>query len=81
MTSAVLDTNVLVSGFIGEDKPASTPIPRRWVQVMNKIPSDPWGSEYGYRFPGKKRAGEFEMYSKGPDLVENTPDDLSSQDD
>ena len=64
-----------------QDKPASTPIPRRWVQVMSKIPSDRWGSEYGYRFPGKKRSGEFEMYIKDPDLVENTPDDLSSQDD
>lgn len=32
MTAAVLDTNVLVSGFIGEDKPASTPgeLVRRW---------------------------------------------------
>ncbi|MCA9876778.1 MAG: PIN domain-containing protein [Thermomicrobiales bacterium] len=32
MTSAVLDTNVLVSGFIGADNPASTPgeLIRRW---------------------------------------------------
>lgn len=32
MISAVLDTNVLVSGLIGEDKPASTPgeLIRRW---------------------------------------------------
>jgi general secretion pathway protein G len=35
------------------EKPSSTPVPRRWVQVMSKIPSDPWDSPYGYRFPGK----------------------------
>ncbi len=63
-----------------QDKPSSTPVPRRWVQVMSKLPPDPWGMEYGYRFPGKKRASDFEMFSKGPDGVEGTPDDLSSQD-
>jgi general secretion pathway protein G len=62
------------------EKPSSTPVPRRWVQVMSKIPLDPWDSAYGYRFPGKKRANEFEIFSKGPDGMENTGDDLSSQD-
>jgi general secretion pathway protein G len=63
------------------DKPSGTPVPRRWVQVMTKVQPDPWGSPYSYRFPGKKRANEFEMISKGPDGLENTADDLSSQDD
>lgn len=63
------------------EKPSSAPVPRRWVQVMSKIPDDPWDSPYGYRFPGKKRANQFELISKGPDGLENTPDDLSSQDD
>jgi general secretion pathway protein G len=62
------------------EKPSSTPVPRRWVQVMSKIPTDPWDSAYNYKFPGKKRANEFEMVSKGPDGMENTADDLSSQD-
>jgi general secretion pathway protein G len=62
------------------EKPTSTPAPRRWTQVMNKIPEDPWGAPYTYRFPGKKRANEFEIISKGPDGMENTADDLSSQD-
>jgi general secretion pathway protein G len=62
------------------DKPTSTPVPRRWVQVMSKVPDDPWGAPYMYRFPGKKRANEFEIISKGPDGMENTADDLSSQD-
>jgi general secretion pathway protein G len=62
------------------DKPSSTPVPRRWVQVMSKIPLDPWDSPYIYKFPGKKRANEYEITSKGPDGMENTGDDLSSQD-
>ena len=63
------------------EKPSSTPVPRRWSPIMKKLPPDPWGADYGYRFPGKKVASEFEMYSKGPDGMENTADDLSSQDD
>ncbi len=62
-------------------KPTSTPVPRRWSQVMDKIPNDPWGNPYGYRFPGKKRSDEFEVYTKGPDGQDNTADDQSSQDD
>ncbi len=62
------------------EKPSSTPVPHHWVQVMKKIQQDPWGKPYGYRFPGKKRANEFELYSSGPDGMENTPDDISSQD-
>jgi general secretion pathway protein G len=64
-----------------QDKPSSTPIPRRWTQVVSKLPVDPWGQAYGYRFPGKKKASESEMFSKGPDGQEGSPDDLSSQDD
>jgi general secretion pathway protein G len=48
---------------------------------MKKLPPDPWGADYGYRFPGKKVASDFEMFSKGKDGMENTADDLSSQDD
>jgi general secretion pathway protein G len=63
------------------EKPSSTPQPKQWVQVMNKLPDDPWGAPYVYRFPGKKRANEFEIISKGPDGLDNTGDDLSSQND
>ncbi len=63
------------------EKPSSTPVPRRWSQIMKKLPPDPWGADYGYRFPGKKQPSEFEMFSKGEDGIENTADDLSSQDD
>lgn len=61
-------------------KPSTTPVPRRWVQVMSSVPNDPWDVPYLYKFPGKKRANDFEIISKGPDGIENTADDLSSQD-
>ncbi|NJM37997.1 MAG: type II secretion system major pseudopilin GspG [Akkermansiaceae bacterium] len=62
------------------EKPSSTPVPRRWIQIMKKVPLDPWGKPYAYRFPGKKNAADFEIYSAGPDGIENNADDLSSQD-
>lgn len=61
------------------EKPSGAPVPRVWVQTMSRVPTDPWGQPYGYRFPGKKRANEFEITSKGPDGMENTGDDRSSQ--
>ncbi|MFT3991282.1 MAG: type II secretion system major pseudopilin GspG [Luteolibacter sp.] len=62
------------------EKPTTQPVPRRWSRIMDKIPLDPWGNEYIYRYPGKKDNTEPEMISKGPDGQENTEDDLSSQD-
>ncbi len=62
------------------EKPSSIPAPRRWAQIMPEVPLDPWGNPYGYRFPGRKNTGEFEVFSCGRDGQENTPDDLSNQD-
>ena len=62
-------------------KPTSTPVPKRWVSVLKKLPLDPWNNEYGYKFPGKKDPSEFELISKGKDGIDGTEDDLSSQDD
>lgn len=61
-------------------KPASTPVPKRWTQVASEVPADPWQQPYQYRYPGKIDAGEFEIYTKGPDGQEGTEDDISSQD-
>ncbi len=61
-------------------KPASTPVPKRWTQVATEVPMDPWQQPYLYRYPGKKDAGEFEIYTKGPDGQDGTEDDISSQD-
>ena len=63
------------------EKPKSTPIPRDWVRVSKKVPTDPWQNPYIYKFPGSKEPAEIELISKGPDGIEKTSDDLSSQDD
>lgn len=61
------------------EKPSSTPIPRRWTKIADKVPTDPWGADYLYRFPGKRDNTKFELISKGKDGIENTSDDISSQ--
>lgn len=62
------------------EKPGSTPIPRRWTKIADKVPTDPWNADYIYRFPGKRDTSKFELISKGKDGMENTGDDISSQD-
>ncbi|MEI6676722.1 MAG: type II secretion system major pseudopilin GspG [Verrucomicrobiota bacterium] len=62
------------------DKPASAPVPRVWAKIMDKVPPDPWGNDYIYRFPGKKNSSEFEIISMGKDGQEGGGDDISSQD-
>ena len=63
------------------ERPTSAPVPKRWVKVVDRINKDPWGNDYGYKFPGRKNASEFEIISKGPDGQEGTEDDISSQED
>ena len=36
------------------DKPSGTPSPRRWSQIMTKVPMDPWKNDYIYRYPGQE---------------------------
>jgi len=62
------------------DKPNSAPVPRMWSRIADHVPLDPWGSEYLYRFPGKKNLTDFEIISRGKDGQEGTEDDISSQD-
>ena len=61
-------------------KPSSTPKPKRWIQLADEIPLDPWQQPYKYRNPGKIDSSTFEIYSIGADGQPNTDDDLSSQD-
>ncbi|MGC4016128.1 MAG: type II secretion system major pseudopilin GspG [Luteolibacter sp.] len=58
-------------------RPASA---KRWASSMSQVPTDPWKNPYGYFFPGRKKPAEPEIVSKGPDGMEGTEDDLSSQD-
>jgi len=37
-------------------KPGSAPVPRNWngPYIKKRIPDDPWGNSYVYRFPGQQ---------------------------
>ena len=43
-----------------------------------KVPLDPWGQAYEYRYPGVKNAGGYDLFSKGPDRAADTADDIGN---
>ena len=43
-----------------------------------KLPVDPWGQPYEYRYPGVKNPGGYDLYSKGPDKTADTADDIGN---
>lgn len=43
-----------------------------------KLPLDPWQEPYVYRFPGVKNKDGYDLFSKGPDKAEGTPDDIGN---
>ena len=43
-----------------------------------KLPLDPWGQPYEYRSPGTKNAGGYDVYSRGPDKMADTADDIGN---
>ena len=52
--------------------PTTPPKPRNWVQLLKpEAIVDPWGSEYQYLKPGKHNPKSFDLWSLGPDKVEN----------
>ena len=60
------------------EKPTVGPIPRSCGRQMDKVPHDPWGTEYGYRqIAGNREFGRFLLISAGPDRQFDTEDDLT----
>ncbi|MBW8781246.1 MAG: type II secretion system major pseudopilin GspG [Verrucomicrobia bacterium] len=43
-----------------------------------KLPTDPWGELYQYRYPGTHNKNSYDLFSKGPDKIEGTPDDIGN---
>jgi general secretion pathway protein G len=55
--------------------------PERWRGPYlqdNKIPTDPWGEPYQYRYPGVKNKDRYDLWSKGPDKTDGTEDDIGN---
>jgi len=44
----------------------------------NKLPLDPWGESYQYRYPGTTNKGIYDLFSKGSDRTEGTEDDIGN---
>jgi len=59
-------------------RPGGDPPPRRWKQLLERVPLDPWGEEYVYHWPGKKNTKGFDLFSKGPDRTEGGGDDIGN---
>ncbi len=45
-----------------------------------KVPLDPWGEPYQYRYPGTHNKDGYDLYSKGPDKLDGTDDDVGNWD-
>ncbi|MBS0662064.1 MAG: type II secretion system major pseudopilin GspG [Verrucomicrobia bacterium] len=43
-----------------------------------RVPLDPWGEPYVYRYPGTKNKTGYDIFSKGPDKTEGTADDIGN---
>ena len=43
-----------------------------------KLQPDPWLEPYQYRFPGTHNKTKYDLFSKGPDKIEGTEDDIGN---
>ena len=60
-------------------RPTAEPKPRRWSSNMKPDGLiDPWGRKIVYRNPGKRTPGGYDVFSLGPDGLENTEDDIGN---
>lgn len=50
----------------------------RWKgPYIKKVPKDPWGKDYIYKFPGTHN-NDYDLYSAGPNGVEGDDDDIKN---
>lgn len=54
----------------------------RWrgPYVEGKLPDDPWGRAYKYRYPGQHNKDRYDIWSSGKDGVDGTADDICNWD-
>jgi general secretion pathway protein G len=46
--------------------------------VIVSIPLDPWQSPYKYAYPGTHKPFKYDLWSFGPDGLDNTEDDIAN---
>lgn len=60
-------------------RPSSSPAPRNWNgPYLETDPLDPWKIEYAYKSPGEHNTSGYDLYSLGPDGLEDSGDDISN---
>jgi len=60
-------------------KPSSSPTPNNWNgPYLETKPLDPWKVEYAYKSPGANNTSSYDLYSFGPDGIENNEDDIKN---
>ena len=52
-------------------QPEGEPRPARWHQFYDRAPKDPWGTVYIYRCPGIKHPDKYDLYSAGPNRIDD----------
>jgi len=52
-------------------QPEGEPRPTRWYPFFRELPKDPWGMPYVYRCPGIKHPDKYDLYSAGPNRVDD----------
>jgi len=45
---------------------------------IEKIPEDPWGNPYNYKYPGTQNSDGYDLWSSGPDGSSGTADDIGN---
>jgi general secretion pathway protein G len=58
--------------------PASKAEKWKGPYIEGGLPRDPWNEPYGYRYPGTRNKTGYDVFSKGPDKTEGTPDDIGN---
>lgn len=61
-------------------QPSNLKKPERWSKLLDvsAIPTDPWGNEYRYAYPGKHNPDGFDVWSVGPDSTDGSEDDIGN---
>src|ERR1700724_231123 len=52
-------------------QPDTDPRPTRWYQLFKEVPKDPWQNNYIYRCPGIKNPNGYDLYSAGPNRIDD----------
>jgi general secretion pathway protein G len=61
-------------------KPITGPKPKRWSQVMDRTPLDPWNNPFRYKLlPPTGRRWSFEFQCAGPDGFFGSGDDVAEE--